>query len=110
MPVAPSDDFESTFAATGDELERLVARLSRLSPLAWRTRRDAAESLLQTLVSVCESQQGRRLPVPQVDSHVLADAIAVIGRECLDGLAHSPQDDLLAQLRAGIDRALAATR
>lgn len=108
MP-APSD-YQTEVAAASDDLERLVARLSRLSPLAWRSRREPIEELLRRLVAICERQQGRSLAAPVLDAHVLADAVAVIGREVVETLQSVPDTDQLASLRTAIGAALAATR
>jgi hypothetical protein len=66
--------------------------------------------LLRGLIAICERQQGRSLPAPVLDAHVLADAVAVIGREVVGTLATTPDIAQLADLRKAIDLALAATR
>jgi hypothetical protein len=108
--VPPSNEFRIQLAAASADLERLVARLGRLSPLAWRTRREAIETLLRTLVAICERQQGRPLRAPDLEAHVLADAVAVIGREVVDTIGTEPDLEQVADLRAAVDAALAATR
>jgi hypothetical protein len=62
------------------------------------------------LVAIGESQQGRSLPAPQLDAHVLADAVAVIGREIVETLHSVPDTEQVADLRSALDAALAATR
>lgn len=105
-----TDEFHTQLAAASVDLERLVARLDRLSALAWRTRREATERLLRTLVAICERQQNRSLPAPVLDAHVLADAVAVMGREIIDTLDSEPDVEQVADLLGAIDTALAGTR
>jgi hypothetical protein len=108
--VPESSDYQTQLATASGDLERLVARLSRLSPLAWRSRREAIDGLLETLVAICESQQGRSFLAPVLDAHVLADAVAVIGRDIVDTLGLAPDFEQIAELHRAIAAALAATR
>jgi hypothetical protein len=110
LAVPQPEDFQTQLAMASEDLERLAARLARFSPLAWRTRRAAIQALLAALVTICERQQGRSLPTPDLDTHVLADAVAVIGREIVESLGDAPDRALLDALRSAIDAALAGTR
>ena len=100
----------SLLAATADEFERLIARLSRFSPRSVRIHRDAIDALMVVLVLCCAQQQGRTLEVPTPDDHAVADAVAVIGREAIAALVVTPDSSLLATVRTAVATALAATR
>lgn len=105
--VPETGDFDRRRALVSAELERLVLRLTRLSARSWRDCRPAVVALVAALVDVAGRQQGRTLAVPALDDHVLASAVAVIGRDLLGSIDDA---DLLAAAASAIETALAATR
>ncbi|HVW80754.1 MAG TPA: hypothetical protein VHB69_07440 [Mycobacteriales bacterium] len=105
-----SDPFQTKLAAVTDAHERLVARLTRLSPMAWRSRRAAAEEVLRALAAISARQQGRDLPAPVVEVHVLPYAVAVVGRDVLDTTASASDLQTLQEVEAALRSALEATR
>jgi hypothetical protein len=81
--------------ALGD-LDRLVQRLQRLSPAAWRSREAPVREALTEMASLDCRLAGvgpRRLP-SDLPLHALADAVSVVGA------------DLLTELRRDRDAAL----
>jgi hypothetical protein len=108
--VPDAEPLDPGLGAALDDLDQLVQRLSRFSPRSWRAYREPITALVATLVELCERQQGRSLPTPELSDHVLTDAVAVIGGEVLDTLAETPDAAVLDAARVAIMAALAATR
>lgn len=108
MPDA--DGYQRRVTEVGVELERLALRLGRLSSRSWRTHRRSVDLLLAELVGLAGRQQARDLPVPVLEDHVMAAAVAVVGREVLDALVTVPDEALLDAIAASIETALTTTR
>lgn len=89
METAGASDTD--LAAVADDLDRLVKRLRTMSAVGWRSRRAAVIDLLEALADLSAqleiSATGR---LPKLPDHSLADAVSVLGWDCLDNLRMAP--------------------
>jgi hypothetical protein len=107
----PGDDVDRSLVLAAADLERLVRRLRRLTPQAWRPRREPAMALVVALTEI--AARAERLPprpAPRLPNHAVGDAVAVLGADALAALTVRPDRELLRLLAAELQAALDATR
>jgi hypothetical protein len=100
-------DYEAQVALASQDLERLVRRLRGLSALAWRTRREPVEALLEQLERTTASIEDRPpKPIPILPDHALADAVSVLGHDVVSALVREVDGasvrELVSVVRAGL--------
>jgi hypothetical protein len=109
--VEAHSGYEEQLAVANDELARLVRRLRSLSRLAWLSRREAVELALRQLAEVTAHLEGSVLPaLPTIADHALADAMAVIGADCIAALTAQVDPEPLADVIGDLRVALEASR
>jgi hypothetical protein len=106
----PAGSFDADLAAARDDLGRLVRRLRSLSPGGWKSRQAAAQAALAGFVALEVDLEGGPPFSPRVATHVLPDAIAVIGGDALTAIAVATDTRALVAAQGLIEAALASTR
>jgi hypothetical protein len=106
----PRDAFDTELASAREDLGRLVRRLRSLSPASWRDRQAAARAALDGFVALEVQLESAPLTPPMLATHVLPDAIAVVGGDALEAIAATADRSALATARTLLESALAATR
>jgi hypothetical protein len=109
--VAAGEGYDELVSLAVAELNRLIRRMTQLSPRAWSTRREPVRGLLRELAVLDATLESTdRHEVPDLPDHALADATAVIGGDVLEALSVNPDQASLERMIAELRAAWSATR